>query len=337
MQSQTLRFSTIGIIGGGAWGTALGALAANNGADTLLWAREPDVADAINASHLNQKFLPGVTLPESLRATSQISALAERDAYLFVAPVQFSRPLLVALNMVAADDAPIALCSKGVEQDTGLLMSEVLNEVWPEARPAVLSGPSFAKDVARGKPTAVTLACPDPELGERWVASVGAPHFRPYLSIDVIGAELGGAVKNVLAIAAGAVIGLGYGDSARAALIARGFAEFSRLGVALGAERETMAGLSGLGDLILTAGSEQSRNMSLGLELGRGRALDDVLKERHTVAEGVATASAIAAMGRKAGVDLPVCNAVADLVGGARGLNDIVGELLARPFRREGV
>ena len=180
-------------------------------------------------------------------------------------------------------------------------MTEVLAAVWPEAKPAVLSGPSFARDVATGMPTAVTLACADADLGGRWMATVGAPHFRPYLSDDLTGAELGGAIKNVLAIAAGVVQGRGLGDSARAAVIARGFAEVQRLGVALGAKRETMAGLSGLGDLILTACSPQSRNMSLGLELGRGRPLSEILAERNTVSEGVATAGAIHELAQKAG------------------------------------
>lgn len=214
-------------------------------------------------------------------------------------------------------------------------MTEVISAVWPEAQPAVLSGPSFARDVARGQPTAVTLACADEALGAKWLATIGAPHFRPYLSDDLTGAELGGAVKNVLAIAAGVVEGRGLGESARAALIARGFAEFQRLGVALGAKRETMAGLSGLGDLILTASSPQSRNMSLGIELGKGRSLEDVLGERNTVSEGVATADAISSLAQKAGVDAPICAAVSDLVNGRKSVDQIIAALMARPFKSE--
>lgn len=336
MTHQAASFHSVAVIGGGAWGTALAALVAANGVDTLIWALEPDTAGAINAFRENRAFLPGVRLPDPIRATSDLSAAGGRDAYLFVAPAQHARTLLAELKAVAPASAPLALCSKGIERMTGKMLTEVLAEVWPQAHPAVLSGPSFARDVAIGLPTAVTLAAADPALGARWLATIGAPHFRPYLSDDLVGAELGGAVKNVLAIAAGAVEGRGLGDSARAALIARGFAEFQRLGIAMGAKAETMAGLSGLGDLILTATSRQSRNMSLGLELGRGRSIDEVLGERRAVTEGVATAPAVVAMARRAGVDMPICSAVADLVSGARGLDEIIAALLARPLKSEG-
>lgn len=334
--TSAIPYSSLSVIGGGAWGTALAALCAANGVDTLLWAREDAVIDAINNRHENSVFLPGVPLPASLKALNSLGMAAASEAILFVVPAQFARAALADLRAAARNPAlPVALCSKGVEQATGLLMTEVLAEVWPEAQPAVLSGPSFARDVALGLPTAVTLACADEALGRRWMASVGAPHFRPYLSTDLVGAELGGAVKNVLAIAAGAVVGKGLGESARAALIARGFAEFQRLGVALGARPETMAGLSGLGDLILTASSMQSRNMSLGVELGKGRALADILGERSSVSEGVASAAAVLALAKKAGVETPVCAAVADLVSGAKSLDDIIAQLLSRPFRSE--
>lgn len=336
MTASASPFQSAAIIGGGAWGTALASLIAANGVDTLIWALEPETAAAINGGHENRLFLPGIGLPESLRATSDLAAVGGCDAYLFVAPAQHAREVLGEVGRVAPPAAPLALCSKGIERATGKMLTEVLEEVWPEARAAVLSGPSFARDVAIGLPTAVTLAAADPVLGARWMATVGAPHFRPYLSDDLIGAELGGAVKNVLAIAAGAVEGKGLGDSARAALIARGFAEFQRLGMAMGARPETMAGLSGLGDLILTATSRQSRNMSLGLELGRGRKIADILRERRAVTEGVATAPAVVAMAMRAGVEMPVCAAVAELVSGARGLDDIIAALLARPLKAEG-
>lgn len=336
MKHGASPFASAAIIGGGAWGTALAALVAANEIETLIWTLEPETAQAINESHENKPFLPGVRLPRSLRATSDLAATAGCDAYLFVAPAQHSRALLGELKTVAHLSTPLALCSKGLERSTGRMLTEVLSEVWPEARPAVLSGPSFARDVAIGLPTAVTLAAGDPALGARWMATLSAPHFRPYLSDDLVGAELGGAVKNVLAIAAGAVEGRGLGDSARAALIARGFAEFQRLGLAMGARPETMAGLSGLGDLILTATSRQSRNMSLGLELGRGRSIDVVLGERRAVTEGVATAPAVVAMAKRANVEMPICAAVADLVSGARGLDEIIAALLARPLKSEG-
>lgn len=329
-------FSSVGVVGGGAWGTALASLCAGNGVETSLWAREETVIRAINERHENTEFLPGVPLPKALKAAQSLSMAAETEAILFVVPAQFARGVFADLR--AATDGreiPVALCSKGIEKSSGLLMTEVISAVWPEAQPAVLSGPSFARDVAMGQPTAVTLACADETLGSRWVATIGAAHFRPYLSDDLTGAELGGAVKNVLAIAAGVVDGRGLGQSARAALIARGFAEFQRLGVALGARKETMAGLSGLGDLILTASSPQSRNMSLGIELGKGRSLEEVLGERNTVSEGVATADAIYALARKAGVEAPICEAVSDLVNGRKSVDRIIAALLARPFKSE--
>jgi len=336
MSGRASPFRSAAVIGGGAWGTALAALIARNAVETVLWALEEEVARAINERRENAAYLPGVRLPEALRATARLEATGGRDAYVFVVPAQHARAVLQRLRDVAPLSAPLALCSKGVERSTGKMLTEVLAEVWPEAEPAVLSGPSFARDVAEGLPTAVTLASSDAAIGARWMATIAAPHFRPYLSDDLVGAELGGAVKNVLAIAAGAVIGRGLGDSARAALIARGFAEFTRLGVARGARQETMVGLSGLGDLILTATSPHSRNMSLGMELGRGRKLDDVLSERRSVTEGVATASAVIAMAKRAGVEMPICAAVADLVSGARGIDEIIAALLARPLKTEG-
>lgn len=328
-------FRRLSIIGGGAWGAALGNLAANNGVEATIWAREPEVAALINKRHENAVFLPGVKLNPALKATSALEDAADGEAFLFVVPVQHSRTVMKALRPLARPGAPVALCSKGVEQSTGMFLSAVVAEVWPEAVPAVLSGPSFARDVAQGLPTAVTLACADEGLASRWIATIGAPHFRLYYTDDVIGAEIGGAVKNVLAIAAGVVEGKGLGESAKAALIARGFAEFQRLGVALGARRETLAGLSGLGDLILTATSKQSRNMSLGVELGRGRSLHEVLAGRNSVSEGVETAAAVVDLARRLGIDAPICAAVADLVAGERAVDGVIADLLARPLRAE--
>lgn len=333
---STSAFTSIGVIGGGAWGTALASLCASNGIPTTIWAREPEVVKAINARHENAEYLADVPLPKALKATESLGMAIENEAILFVVPAQFSRPTFAELRALAGESAlPVALCSKGIERDTGLLMTEVLSAVWPEAIPAVLSGPSFARDVAMGLPTAVTLASADETIGQKWMATIGAPHFRPYLTDDLTGAELGGAVKNVLAIAAGVVAGRGMGESARAALIARGFAEFQKLGVALGAQAQTMAGLSGLGDLILTASSPQSRNMSLGIELGKGKSLDEALAGRNSVSEGVATAGAIHALAEKAGIDAPICSAVAELVSGRRTVDEIIAALLARPFTTE--
>ncbi len=336
MNGPSSPFHSVAVIGGGAWGTALASLIAANGVDTLIFALEPETAASINDRRVNEPYLPGVRLADSLRATSDLARAAGREAYVFVVPAQHTRGMLQQLRAIAPAQAPLALCSKGIERASGKMLTEVLAEVWPTAAPAVLSGPSFARDVAVGLPTAVTLAAADKAQGRRWMATFSAPHFRPYLSDDLIGAELGGAVKNVLAIAAGAVEGRGLGDSARAALIARGFAEFTRLGLAMGAKAETMAGLSGLGDLILTATSRQSRNMSLGIELGRGRTIGEALAERRAVTEGVATAPAVVAMAKRAGIDMPICAAVADLVSGARGLDEIIAALLARPLKTEG-
>ncbi len=328
-------FASIGVIGGGAWGTALAQLCAVNGAEVTLWAREEEVVNGVNAQNENPVYLKGEPLHPSIRATNKMGDLTGREAFVFTTPAQFARRVLPELRAVAKENAPVALCSKGIEQETGLMQSEVLADLWPSARPAALSGPSFARDVVKGLPTAVTLACKDSALGARWMATIGTARFRPYLSDDILGAELGGAVKNVLAIAAGAVVGMGFGDSARAALIARGFVEFTRLGRALGAKPETMGGLSGLGDLILTTGSLQSRNMSLGVELGKGRALQDILDERNTVSEGVATAPAIKQLAKNAGIDMPICEGVAALVSGQVDLNSLVNDLLSRPFRAE--
>ena len=329
------RFSSVGVVGSGAWGTALAQLSASNGADTSLWALEPEVATTVNNTHYNNDFLPEIKLLDSIRATASLKDLAHADAIVFVTPTQFARPIMSELASILPDEIPVLLCAKGIEQGSSALVSEIAEEVWPRARLAVLSGPSFAHDVARGLPTAITLACPSADLGGRWIETLGAPHFRPYYSEDIVGAELGGAIKNVIAIAAGVAIGKKFGESARAALIARGFVEFQRLGVAMGANAQTMAGLSGLGDLILTATSERSRNTSLGIALGQGRTVDEVLSTRQSVSEGAATASAVVALAARKNVEMPICAAVDDLVAGRKTADDVIDELLARSFKPE--
>lgn len=330
-------FSSVAVIGGGAWGTALASLAARNGVATLLWAREPEVVDSVNRDHENRRFLPGMALPDALRATMVLSEAGDADAFIFVVPAQFTRSVLTDLRTASSvSEKPLILCSKGIEIATGSLLTEVLAAVWPEAVPAVLSGPSFAADVARGLPTAVTLAAADRDQGARWTATVSAPTFRPYLSDDLVGAELGGAIKNVLAIACGICEGKGFGESARAALMARGFAEFQRLGMAMGARPETMGGLSGLGDLILTCSSRQSRNMSLGYEIGQGGNAAAILAARDTVSEGAASAEPLQALAARHGVDMPICKAVADIVADRVPADDAIMSLLQRPLRQEG-
>jgi glycerol-3-phosphate dehydrogenase (NAD(P)+) len=321
----------IGVIGGGAWGTALASVAARDGEAVLLWAREPEVVEAVNAAHENPLFLAGVPLPRSIQATGKISDLSGCEALLVVTPAQFVRATLSGLS---AGHTPLVLCAKGIEAGTRLLISEVAHEVQPAAPIAVISGPTFAHEVAAGQPTAVTLACADEAIGARLADRLAGPTFRPYASNDVVGAEIGGAVKNVLAIACGVVEGAGLGQNARAALIARGFAEMTRFGLARGARAETLAGLSGLGDLVLTCSSTSSRNFSLGVGLGQGKAARDLLADRRTVAEGAFTAPVLREAAAEAGVDMPVTEAVCALLEGMD-VRAVVEALLARPLTRE--
>jgi glycerol-3-phosphate dehydrogenase (NAD(P)+) len=323
----------IGVIGGGAWGTALAQVAAAGG-EVLLWAFEPEVVDAINQGHVNPVFLAGVPLSPTIRATNDLGDLATCEALLVVTPAQHMRRILGAAPIGAR---PLILCSKGIEADTMALMSEAAAETCPEAPIAVLSGPTFASEVARGLPTAVTLACADDLIANRLAQRIARPGFRPYRSTDVIGAEIGGAVKNVLAIACGVVEGAGLGKNARAALIARGFAEMTRFGLARGARPETLAGMSGLGDLVLTCSSEQSRNFSLGLGLGQGKSAESLMSDRRTVAEGAFTAPVLVEAAKAAAVEMPISQAVASLLDGSADVKTAVESLLARPLRDEAV
>jgi glycerol-3-phosphate dehydrogenase (NAD(P)+) len=324
-----------GVIGGGAWGTALAQVCARAGREVILWAREPEVVDSVNSRHENATFLAGVPLEPSIRATGDLADLADADLVLAVPPAQHMRATLAAFAPYARQDLPILLCSKGVEQGSLKLMTEVLAETISRAAPAVLSGPSFAGEVARGLPTAVTLACPEDGCAQDLADAIATPTFRPYFATDMIGAEAGGAVKNVLAIACGIVEGRGLGRSAHAALITRGFAELTRLAVALGGEAETVAGLCGLGDLVLTCSSPQSRNMSVGLALGGGQTLAEALAGKLSVAEGVASAPAVRDLARKLGVETPICEAVAAILAGEVGVDDAIRGLLSRPLREE--
>ncbi|AHE56782.1 hypothetical protein NX02_25890 [Sphingomonas sanxanigenens DSM 19645 = NX02] len=323
----------LGVIGGGAWGTALAQTVAGEGEPVLLWAREPEVVEAINADRENRLYLAGIPLAPGIRATTAIEDLGQCDALLVVTPAQHMRTIL---HMLPAGDRPLVLCAKGIEAGSAMLMSEVALEVQPAAAIAVLSGPTFAHEVAQGLPTAITLACDDEALGAALAQRIASPGFRPYASRDVIGAEVGGAVKNVLAIACGVVEGAGLGQNARAALISRGFAEMTRFGLARGAKAETLAGLAGLGDLVLTCSSTSSRNFSLGRGLGEGRSATDLLADRRTVAEGAFTAPVLRDAARAADVDMPVVEAVCALLDGSASVDAIVEQLLARPLRPEG-
>jgi len=329
------EFQKFGVIGGGAWGTALAQALAIAGRDVILWAFEDECAQAINSKHENTMFLPGVKLSPSLKASSDFAALADVDAVLAVAPAQHMRRTLTSFAPHARAGLPVMLCSKGIELSSVSFMTEVLADVLPNAVPAVLSGPSFAADVVKGLPTAVTLAVEDKALGEALGDAIASPSFRPYLSDDLLGAEIGGAVKNVLAIACGMVLGKGLGKSAHASLIARGFAEMTRLGTALGAQRDTLSGLSGLGDLVLTCSSEQSRNMSCGLALGQGISLEEIMGTRSAVTEGVATAPVLQKLAAKAGVEMPICEAVAAILDGSVSVDDAIAGLLGRARKVE--
>jgi glycerol-3-phosphate dehydrogenase (NAD(P)+) len=313
----------------------LAQVCARAGLEVTLWAREADVVAGVNVSHENTSFLPGVDLDPAIRATGDLAELAGADLILAVTPAQHLRSALGAFAPHARDCLPIVLCAKGIEQGSLKLMTEVLAETIPGAAPAVLSGPSFAGEVARGLPTAVTLACADEGCAQALGEAIATPTFRPYFATDMIGAEAGGAVKNVLAIACGIVEGRGLGRSAHAALITRGFSELTRLAVALGGQAETVAGLCGLGDLVLTCSSPQSRNMSVGLALGRGHSLEDALAGKLSVAEGVASAPAVRQLARKLGVDVPICEATAAILAGEAGVDEAIRGLLSRPLREE--
>jgi glycerol-3-phosphate dehydrogenase (NAD(P)+) len=333
--SHVTSRKTVAVLGGGAWGTALAQVAAAAGNRVVVWALEPEVVEAVNRDHENPLFLPGQPLSPAIRATADLADLGGADVVLAVVPAQHMRSVLGRARHHVRDGVPVALCSKGIERGSLKLMGEVLSEEVPQAAVAVLSGPSFAKDVAAGMPTAVTLACADQRAGALVADCIGVSHFRPYLSQDIVGAEIGGSVKNVLAIACGMAEGKGLGESARAALITRGFAEMRRLGVALGAQPGTLAGLCGLGDLVLTCSSRSSRNFSLGVALGQGQSAAEALTGKRTVAEGAATAPALVELAARRGVEMPICTAVDAILAGRVGVGDAIGSLLARPLRAE--
>lgn len=326
--------ATIGVLGGGAWGTALAQALASDGTAVRLWAREPEVVDAVNRQHRNPLFLPSAELAQSISATNHIGDMAGLPVLLAVVPAQHLGRVLAGLDQPPQD---LVLCAKGIEAGSGRLMADVAQAALPGAEIAVLSGPTFAHEVAAGLPTAVTLACAGGEAQwQRLAPALSRPTLRPYFSDDVIGAEIGGAVKNVLAIACGVVDGLGLGQNARAALIARGYAEMTRFGLSRGARAETLAGLCGLGDLVLTCSSTSSRNFALGKALGEGQSAEQALAGKASVAEGAATAPVLADLAARAGLDLPIVNAVCRLLAGEAPARQVVAELLSRPLRAEG-
>jgi glycerol-3-phosphate dehydrogenase (NAD(P)+) len=325
----------IGVIGAGAWGTALANTSANAGSDVTIWAREEEVCQSINNNQENELFLKGVKLNKNIKATNNIDEILETELVLLVTPAQFLRQTLEGLKDKWPSSLPAVICSKGIEQSTGKLLSTVIEETLPEIKVAVLSGPAFASEVATGLPTAVTVACQDNDVVNKIITSTANSSFRPYASHDIVGPQIGGSIKNVLAIASGIIEGRKLGDNARAALITRGLAEMMRLAVNMGGTRDSLTGLSGLGDLTLTASSMQSRNFSLGVAIGQGEKFSDILAKRRTVSEGVYTASAVKNLSEKLNCEMPICDAVYDLLHNNAKVDDIVSRLMNRPLKKE--
>ena len=327
-----MTLQRIAVLGGGAWGTALALTCARAGRDVTLWE-----FDAGNAEHLatrrESRFLPGVRLEDSIKVTRALAEASRSDAILLVVPAQAMRSMIKSLAQTMAAGTPLIACAKGIEHGSHKFMTEIIAECAPNATPAILSGPSFAADVARGLPTAVTLAAADGEIAEALAQAIASASFRPYHSTDVRGVEIGGAAKNVLAIAAGIVTGRGLGASASAALTTRGFAELVRFGKAYGAKLETMTGLSGLGDLILTCSSPQSRNFSFGVALGKGEKPDGAAHGK--LAEGAFTAPVLLEMAAEKNIEMPISAAVAALLAETLSVDEAIGSLLTRPIKSE--
>ena len=326
----------LAVVGAGSWGSALASVCCKAGREVTLWGRDADLVETINRDHENPAYLPGIALAPGIRATTKLQDLAAAELCLLVVPAQALRGLAAKLAGVLGPSVPVVLCAKGIEADSGLLMTEVAAEALPGHPQAVLSGPTFAAEVARGLPTAVTLASSDGALAARLAETLGSRSFRPYVSDDPLGAEIGGTVKNVLAIACGIVAGRRLGDNARAALVTRGLAEMTRLALTRGGKPETMMGLSGLGDLTLTCTATQSRNYSFGLALGEGQSLEAALAASRGVVEGRFSAAAVAAMATSLEIEMPICAAVDAVVNRAADLEETIAKLLARPFKAEG-
>lgn len=327
----------IGVIGAGAWGTALSQALATTGRDVIIWAREEEVVTTINEQHENTMYLSGVKLHENLKATNDVTVACDAEVILIMTPAQHVRSTLETLKPQLEDGKPFIICSKGVEKETGYLMSEVAEEVIPNGKVGILTGPTFASEVARGLPCAVTIAMKDKEIGEQVIEALGSRTLRTYLTNDVIGTQIGGAVKNVIAIASGVIAGKKMGESARCALITRGLTEIGRLAKAMGAQKETLMGMCGVGDLMLTASSMQSRNFSLGFALGEGKTLEEILGDRIAVTEGVHTAKALQVMAKNNAVDMPISNAVYELLHEGMSIEEIIEKTLNRPLRRESL
>lgn len=326
---------TVGIIGAGAWGTALAQVIRAAGRDVTLWARETDLVAYMQAHHENNQFLPGIKIDPAINVTESISEVTACDLLLLVVPAQHLRSTLQTLKPSLRKDQPVLICSKGIEMSTGLLMSQVAEQEIAGQPIGVLTGPTFAAEIAKGLPSAMTLAFKDTTQGAEIIDSLSSRNLRIYQTKDLIGAQLGGAIKNVIAIACGAVHGLGLGENARAALMTRGIAEIGRLASAMGAHKETLMGMCGFGDLVLTCSSMQSRNFSLGAHLGEGRSLDDIMSERSAVTEGVHTSKALMVMAKNHAIEMPIAEAVYLCLNENAPIRDMVNKMLERPLRRE--
>lgn len=328
----------IGVIGAGAWGTALAQSIANAGRDVLMRAREEEVVKSINEENENILYLKSVSLNEKIKATINIHDLNDCDLFLVSTPAQHVRKTLEEMKEIFTEK-PFVICSKGIEIETGNLMSEVVEEIIPDAKAGYLSGPTFASEIGKGLPCAVTLAmeAKHKELGEEIVKAMGSRRLRTYLADDIIGAQIGGAIKNVIAIAAGVIHGRGMGESARCALVTRGLAEMGRLAKAMGAQKSTLMGMCGMGDLMLTCSSMQSRNFSLGVQLGEGKTLEEILGDRIAVTEGVHTAKALRVMARNNAVDMPISRAVYDFLHEGIEIDALIKNVLDRPLRKENL
>ena len=325
---------SIGVIGGGAWGTALTQVLSSGGRDVTLWAREEDVIASVNQSHENKTFLPGVKLQQNLKATGYLNDIAKRDILLLVTPTQFLRATLESVKS-QLDGKALVICCKGVELKTGLLPSQIAEQVAPKAHIAILTGPTFAAEIARGLPAAVTIAAKDRAFAKDMQQSLATQSFRPYISSDLIGAQIGAAIKNVIAIACGIAHGKKFGESARAALLSRGLAEISRLSEAMGGRRDTLMGLCGVGDLTLTCSSQQSRNFSLGFAMGEGKSADEILGPRKAVTEGVYTAQSAFELAKRHNVELPITKAVNQCLNEGLSVDVAIKEMLNRPLASE--
>lgn len=331
-QNRPMR---VGVIGSGAWGTALAVLANRASSEVTLWTRNPNVLASIREQRENQSYLPGVFIDPGIKVTDDLAEACKADVLILCTPSQSLRSTCISISDLLPSETPIVIATKGIERGSLQFMSELVSSVLTHNQIAVLSGPNFADEAANGLPTATTIACQDAVLGERLLYVFGGRLFRPYLSDDVIGTQIGGSVKNVIAIACGIAVGCDLGENAKAALITRGLAEMARLCKAAGGKSQTLMGLSGIGDLILTCNSPKSRNMSLGLQLGRSESVEEVLASKRSLTEGVGTAESVTHLAHNLGVAMPICNAVNGILQGKLSVKETIHQLLARPFSPE--